>query len=896
MKTAQTIKVSLTLTLVAVGLSLPKSIQAAAGSLQICEPSSSCAIGEFLYDDSYVPITDATCTLTAKKPDGTTLYSSQAMSAGSDGYYSYSFTAPTATGVYPSQVCCTSGSDYLCLDKSFEVKEAASSSSAPTTSEISSAVWGYSNRTLSGFGTLVTDIWNSSTRTITSLITGTTNITTDVSDIEETVRQNRLLLEELVNKPVIETSLEEEEDFDLGTKIKDTKSIANQLYVNSQYVGAKSANASSNYKTLTGTELKSTIDDISALLGDSEDKSDSTIYGGVNWLTDSWDFQIVSELKSQTAKLRNVIAGIEKRLVYSNSKVTTTELASITRESANLEKLIGKVSDEENQISLFGKIREVENVALALDTKSQEIDKTLEAWGGLAVSEKQGRVKDFLKAVLSLNILPKIKDNVLSSKLGLAGEDKELRNNLLSMRGVLGANKTYLAKKSGKSVLATWLEEGSIVFKTLVTNPSTLISQKVKVEYFLPQEVREEHILETDEGLTVKYHSEKDQYYVVGEVDLARGESKTLSVRVDDIWVVTESDIDSKRKQAEDLFSALKNTSFFAQGVTLKSDINVSLDKVMSLQAAATTPEQKIRANREAKIELAAIDEKMNVLQDLVTQAGSAGNLFGFVGGAQALAVWGLIIILVAGFVFLAIYMKTITGKEKPKTSKKEKKIEPKEEKSAKRTGINPAFSLLVTAIISGGVSALAAGGVVSYLGSSKESVLGESIEEQEGMMLEKNEDAKGGVEVVLLSATTKSPVSVYKEASTESEVLDKLTYTQTVIKLDEQGTWTKISLAGSDGKINDAWVLSDVLVVPDNTENKEDNPKDEQLSGTVIINETPTGWLRVREAPWGVEVARVNQGQEFELLDTDNGWYLIDLGDGEAGWISSEYATEHTN
>jgi hypothetical protein len=49
----------------------------------------------------------------------------------------------------------------------------------------------------------------------------------------------------------------------------------------------------------------------------------------------------------------------------------------------------------------------------------------------------------------------------------------------------------------------------------------------------------------------------------------------------------------------------------------------------------------------------------------------------GFVGGAQAVAVWGLIIIMVTGFVFLVIYMRVLQKKEtavEKKAAKKEKK------------------------------------------------------------------------------------------------------------------------------------------------------------------------------------------------------------------------------
>lgn len=60
-----------------------------------------------------------------------------------------------------------------------------------------------------------------------------------------------------------------------------------------------------------------------------------------------------------------------------------------------------------------------------------------------------------------------------------------------------------------------------------------------------------------------------------------------------------------------------------------------------------------------------------------------------------------------------------------------------------------------------------------------------------------------------------------------------------------------------------------------------------------VIIEETPTGFLRVRERPStsSSEVGRVNPGDELDLLDEENGWYKIKLTDGKEGWVSGQYA-----
>jgi hypothetical protein len=60
-----------------------------------------------------------------------------------------------------------------------------------------------------------------------------------------------------------------------------------------------------------------------------------------------------------------------------------------------------------------------------------------------------------------------------------------------------------------------------------------------------------------------------------------------------------------------------------------------------------------------------------------------------------------------------------------------------------------------------------------------------------------------------------------------------------------------------------------------------------------VRILETPTGWLRVREGPstGNPEVAKVDPGDEFVLLDEQGDWYKIEYEEDEEGWISSTYA-----
>ena len=60
-----------------------------------------------------------------------------------------------------------------------------------------------------------------------------------------------------------------------------------------------------------------------------------------------------------------------------------------------------------------------------------------------------------------------------------------------------------------------------------------------------------------------------------------------------------------------------------------------------------------------------------------------------------------------------------------------------------------------------------------------------------------------------------------------------------------------------------------------------------------IVILDTPTGFLRVRDSSsaGGVEIGRVNPGEEYPLLDEQTGWFEIKMPDGKIGWISSQYA-----
>jgi len=62
--------------------------------------------------------------------------------------------------------------------------------------------------------------------------------------------------------------------------------------------------------------------------------------------------------------------------------------------------------------------------------------------------------------------------------------------------------------------------------------------------------------------------------------------------------------------------------------------------------------------------------------------------------------------------------------------------------------------------------------------------------------------------------------------------------------------------------------------------------------SFSIIIQDTPTGWLRVRSEPTlnSSEEAKVNPKEEFTVLEEKDGWYKIEYKKGETGWVSAQY------
>lgn len=579
-----TAKKILAITVAAAALIFPKTVGAAVGTLDQCAANGNCTIS--------VPISTATCVLTSSYPDGTSFLSGQVM-----GNYKHMFTAPSTLGDYKTQACCTSGTNYQCMDKSFEVV---------ATSGVTGAVLGYSTRSLNGFDILLGDVWSYASHILAK------------SPSVQPVKQ-------LADKSIFEIT--QSEIPDLGVKMDNSNQILAQAYIDQQRVLSRIGLVALKWNEMPTDEVITNVTEVGKLLGDEKD---------IIWLKKAWGWSEMEETLGQIQAAKSSLTSIQSLLVTSGkSPVAFNELKSALKNLEAAEALIGNDANGAGERTAYGQFKQVVSLAAAWKDKEVKLSKILENWSDTSETD------NIYKEVMALNQIPKA-DQVVSNKP---------KNRILGLQAVVEANKQLLAKDQGSILTQTWLEEGSMVFRTLVVNPSKSVSQDATVKYYLPSEVKPENVISHDPGVEVKSDSTKNQLYVEGKITVGAGETQTLQVQVSDIWQITATQIDSLHKQVTELSKPLAKTSYFAQGVTLASDINASLDKVVSLEKATVTPQQQIRAFREANVEMANVAEQIVKLQGLATQANSTWP--------KVVGVGSLIAVVVAGLVFLATHRRT---------------------------------------------------------------------------------------------------------------------------------------------------------------------------------------------------------------------------------------------
>ncbi|MCF7887477.1 MAG: hypothetical protein K9L71_03595 [Candidatus Omnitrophica bacterium] len=169
------------------------------------------------------------------------------------------------------------------------------------------------------------------------------------------------------------------------------------------------------------------------------------------------------------------------------------------------------------------------------------------------------------------------------------------------------------------SLLITEFVFCSITLKTVVVNPSQTQTQQATLKAYLPKEVTPGNILDLGD-LNIDYDIEKGLYYVHREVELEPGESVSRQIEIEDVWTISELELEQLVKKSNDLTNKLEGTNYFETALAINKNINSKYQTILNKQADAADalPQTHIVVYRENQRKIDEIEELISKLQKMV--------------------------------------------------------------------------------------------------------------------------------------------------------------------------------------------------------------------------------------------------------------------------------------
>lgn len=711
---------------------------------QTCPIGSPCTIGEFVYSDTAVAITNATCQFTSFTPSGTSFVNAASLTGTADGWYAYLFTPDqdTAIGTYPTQLCCQTSENDLCIDKTFEV--AAAPNPGLSTADVSNAVWNatisgsttpgsfgekvdtlqnnslsaadiwsYSSRTLSNFGTLLTDvvsgvwsnpdrtttdpqlspqeIWEYSDRSITNQ-TQTTDIATTVWNyqsrsltsfgnlvssiwsadnrtatdpngataasiavLEREIKAAQALIGQLAaGQTTSNPSTTDTPDYAalLETKLATSKEFLSEISNGLEIISTRLGLLAIKWDQLSDTDRIQELEQILTLLGTTDPNTTDTLIGQINWFATHWPKNSTTTLYQDLLGLRTDINDFITAIQISPDDTTqTTIINQLFAAATSLKTDIGDISQTETSGSLYGQYKSNRLLAESLANQLRILANTLADWDRLSLADRDSAVAGLSQEVGLLNRFTALKP--------LLSPPSSTPTYLYNLKAVLTANQAALAT-TGEPVVFNWIGANATTYHTFIYNPSKTTAQTAAISYFLPTELTTENLSQTPPELTASFDANQNAIAVTGSPSLDPETHRLLTITSTDIWTINSADIDAARLQAKTLTASLEKSTVYPQAAAIKQNIDSALDTILLLQQQTRSPEAKIQAYRQIQTLRSSVEQGLQQLQNLANSSETTTSLMGFVGGVQAVAVWGMIVIVIAGFIFLSLYMRAL--------------------------------------------------------------------------------------------------------------------------------------------------------------------------------------------------------------------------------------------
>jgi len=634
----------------------------------------------------------------------------------------------------------------------------------------------------------------------------------------------------------------------------------------------------SKWGSYSASDIVGYVDEIESRLGDNADTcaADDTVFGNIQCVRDKWGTQTADTIYTAANNAYTTIQEVQTELGYNGKTDSAYD---------DIQTLKGYVDTVESGISDL-------DSDLAAHESAQATERTAQAASRTKVEDIQTRVTAVQSDVSTIKSdVSTIKSDVSSAKStidsvwsrlqtltgtlpsGYTGVYEQLVSiaNTLSGLGVLkgsGAESLYTLSAENKNDvkylknkildLQAAIEINRIllasggqnsVFSTWYTFHSVVLNmlvanptnRKAKIPFkaYLPKEAKPEHIISSG-GLKVEFEEASGSYIVTGEFELEGGQSITRKVEMKNIWLIDEGEVEELRRQAEELAEEAKKTAYSAQVTVLKNDTFMRIERILRKQEEATaTPQDHILAYRENLEDLEVVKENLKKMTDLVTSAGAGRGLLGSIASINTLATWGIIIALVTGLVLLGLTFYSMWKHQ-----------------------------MMIAAQLAGKKIKGKTTGLMTIEAGMPSLIVLPKIDWQKVLSLIKKILLLGAIGLVVFGVI--KGIIFFKP-------------------------WGKLKKEEQPAVM--APVESEKETTP--SPSPSPTPKPEK----VVILETETGWLNVREGP-GVsfeKVTKVDVGEEFielERKENEAGeeWVKIQVEEKTVGWVFGEYVKKISN
>ncbi len=446
---------------------------------------------------------------------------------------------------------------------------------------------------------------------------------------------------------------------------------------------------------------------------------------------------------------------------------------------------------------------------------------------------------------------------------------QDVQNKIADLRAVAATTQQLIASNSVQPIVQTYMKFNSVEIHFLITNPAD-IEQTVHFSAFLPEEAKPEDVLDLS-GLSIDYDATASAYRVYGDVTLGPKETITKKVEMKDIWVYAEEDIAAMRKQIASLVPSLTGTQYAAQASLLQSDITAALDQITSSQNASySSPQEHIVTYRSNADVMARAQTAVEKLKDLVVEAGASQGVVGKIGGIQTFTTWGIILALVFGFGLLAAVIFSMWRHQ------------------------------TVLAAMSLGMSQQEAMAMISGRSVAR------SVRSSRPARISRK---RTYVTSVPCENSLWDRIKAWPCAATRSRIVLGIIFL-VLVGVAVFSIYTAMkgrSVSSSKEEQNDITNITEAPIVMAQDIPAPVDPEPEPIIPPVevpvvvtpsvpyvVILDTPTGWLNVRDRAdlSGGVVAKALPGEKYSYQKTENGWDAIVLSNGTIGWILGNYAT----